>query len=124
MKGTAYWPQPSFWDDKILFFETSEDKPPPDEVKGMLRNYGMQGVYHRASAIMVGRPRDYSPKEMDELDQVLVDVIKGEFGQSRIPIVSRMEFGHTDPQWVLPLGIEAKLDCKKKSFSLVESPCR
>jgi muramoyltetrapeptide carboxypeptidase LdcA involved in peptidoglycan recycling len=33
-----------------------------------------------------------------------------------------MDFGHTDPQIILPLGIFAQLDNSKKEFSLLESP--
>lgn len=29
MKGTKFWPDKDFWKGKILFFETSEDKPTP-----------------------------------------------------------------------------------------------
>jgi muramoyltetrapeptide carboxypeptidase LdcA involved in peptidoglycan recycling len=32
-----------------------------------------------------------------------------------------MDFGHTDPQMVLPLGVRARLDCANLSFELVES---
>ena len=41
LKATDYWPQKDFWNDKILFFETSEDKPLPNIVGYMLRNYGV-----------------------------------------------------------------------------------
>jgi muramoyltetrapeptide carboxypeptidase LdcA involved in peptidoglycan recycling len=27
---------------------------------------------------------------------------------------------HTDPQWILPLGIKAEIDCEKKTFRLIE----
>lgn len=31
-----------------------------------------------------------------------------------------MDFGHTDPQWIMPMGIKAEIDCNKKEFKLVE----
>ena len=33
-----------------------------------------------------------------------------EFGRPDLPIVAGLPFGHTDPQWVLPLGVRAELD--------------
>lgn len=42
MKGTDFWPDKNFWNGKILFFETSEEKPSVDRVRYMLRNYGIQ----------------------------------------------------------------------------------
>ena len=42
MKGTDFWPIKDFWNNKILFLETSECKPTIEQVKWMLRNYGIQ----------------------------------------------------------------------------------
>lgn len=119
LKGTKFWPSADFWNGKILFFETSEDKPSPNQVKYMLRNYGVQGIYDKISALLIGRPRDYSPEEKKELDDYLLKIVRDEF-HSDIPIVSNMDFSHTDPQWIMPLGIKAELDCDKKSFRLLE----
>ncbi len=120
LKGTDYWPEKDFWDGKLLFFETSEDKPPIDHVKWMLRNYGVQGVFGKVSGILFGRARDYSDEEKAGLDEMMRSVIGGEFGAPDLPIVSNMDFGHTDPQWVLPLGVRARIDLPSKEFTLVE----
>jgi muramoyltetrapeptide carboxypeptidase LdcA involved in peptidoglycan recycling len=124
MKGTEFWPAQSFWDGKILFLETSEDKPPLHSIRYMLRNYGAQGVYERIRGILVGRAMYYSTKEKKELDAILKTVVGEEFGKPHLPIVSNMDFGHTDPQYIMPLGIKAEIDCKKKSFRLLEAPLR
>lgn len=121
-KGTDFYPKPSFWEGKILFFETSEEKPPVRNVKYMLRNYGVQGVFEKIEGLLFGRARDYSDEEKKELDETLVSIVRDEFGVSKLPIISNMDFGHTDPQFILPLGIEAKIDCNAKTFKLLESP--
>ena len=120
MKGTKFWPKESFWQEKILFLETSEDKPTPEQVKWMLRNYGMQGVFNKISGLLFGRPRDYSPEEKSRLDNYIIKIVNTEFGNKKLPIITNMDFGHTDPQWILPLGIKAEIDCKKKQFRLIE----
>ncbi len=120
LKGTAFWPDLRFFDDKILFFETSEDKPSVTNVKYMLRNYGSMGVLDRIQGLCFGRARSYTDEEKAELDKVIVQVIAGEFGRNDIPIVSNMDFGHTDPQWILPLGVPAELGCESKTFRLLE----
>jgi muramoyltetrapeptide carboxypeptidase LdcA involved in peptidoglycan recycling len=33
-----------------------------------------------------------------------------------------MDFGHTDPQIILPLGVSAELNTSSKSFKLLENP--
>jgi muramoyltetrapeptide carboxypeptidase LdcA involved in peptidoglycan recycling len=120
VKGTRFWPQPDFWQDRILFLETSEDKPMPSRVGYWLRNYGVQGVFDRVSAILVGRARGYTDAEKAELDRTVVDIVAGEFGATAIPIVTNLDFGHTDPQWILPLGVRAEIDIDAHRFRLLE----
>lgn len=120
MKATKFWPKDNFWDGKILFLETSEDKPTPEQVKYMLRNYGMQGIFDRISALIISRARDYSEKEKKELNKNILKIVREEFGKKNLPIITNMDFGHTDPQWILPLGIKAEIDCHKKEFKLIE----
>jgi muramoyltetrapeptide carboxypeptidase LdcA involved in peptidoglycan recycling len=40
--------------------------------------------------------------------------------EAGVPIVTNMDFGHTDPQWILPLGVEAELDPASNTFRLLE----
>ncbi len=122
MKATAFWPSPDFWRGRILFLETSEDQPTPTQVKYMLRNYGMQGIFDEISAILVGRPRGYTAAQRAELRSVLTSVVGAEFAQPTLPIVADVDFGHTDPQLILPLGTLAELDCDGRTLTLVESP--
>ena len=109
-----------FWQDRILFLETSEDKPSPSQVGYWLRNYGVQGVFDRVSAILVGRARGYTDEEKAELDETLLRIVAGEFGAGALPIVSNLDFGHTDPQWILPLGIRAEVDVDARRIRLLE----
>jgi len=120
MKGTEFWPSPSWWDGRILFLETSEDVPAPETVGYWLRNYGMQGVFDRIEAVLVGRARGYTDAAKAELDEMLVRVVAREFGRPDLPIVSNLDFGHTDPQWVLPLGVLAEIDADTRSIRLLE----
>ncbi|VVB80141.1 LD-carboxypeptidase [uncultured archaeon] len=123
MKGTEYWPKKDFWKGKILFLETSEDKPSPDYIKYAFRNYGIQGIFDKIEAIIIGRARDYTEEEKKQLEVNITEVVSNEFGHHEIPIITNMDFGHTDPQFILPLGIKAEIDCKNKTFRLVESAC-
>jgi muramoyltetrapeptide carboxypeptidase LdcA involved in peptidoglycan recycling len=120
LKGTSFWPARNFWNSKLLFLETSEEKPPIVAVKRMLRNYGIQGVFEKIAGVLFGRARDYSPDEKRELEVEIKSVIANEFGRPSLPVVTNMDFGHTDPQFVLPLGVKAELDCDKRKFRLVE----
>lgn len=121
MKGTDFWPSKSFWNRRILFLETSEEKPPIEHVRRMLRNYGVLGVFDKVSAVLFGRPHDYSDEEKTKFEAMIKDVIGGEFGKDDLPIMANMDFGHTDPQLVLPLGVMARVDFDNKDFELIET---
>lgn len=122
LKGTDYWPDRDFWNDKILFFETSEEKPLPDNVGYMLRNYGIQGILEKVKGIIFGRPKDYSDEEKQELNNLVLDILKKEFNVTDIPVVMNVDFGHTDPKIILPLGCMVEIDPDAKGIILLESP--
>lgn len=121
IKGTQFWPNSDFWHNKILFLETSEDKPSIDYIKFWLRNYGVMGVFDKLSGLIFGRARDYSDEEKQQLDNVILQVIAIEFGQGDLPIVTNMSFGHTDPQIILSLGINYQIDTQNQSITQLES---
>jgi len=122
LKGTRFWPGPEFWNDRVLFLETSEEKPLPQQVLYWLRNYGAQGVFDRLSALWIGRPKDYTGAQAAELRRVVQGVVSEEWGASNLPIVMDLDFGHTDPRWALPLGIEVLTDPVAKRLAFLESP--
>lgn len=122
LKSTEYWPDPDFWENKILIFETSEDKPSPEQVGYMLRNYGMQGIFQKIKGIIFGRPKEYSFEEKERLNHYLINIVREEFGVSHIPIIMDMDFGHTDPKSILPLGSKIRLNPLTKEITLLESP--
>ena len=51
---------------------------------------------------------------------MIVDTVVGQFGATDLTVVTNMDFGHTDPQWILPLGVLAELDTDAGSFRLLE----
>lgn len=121
LNGTDFWPDKEFWHGKILILETSEAKPTLHEIDHVLRNYGMQGIYDKIKGILFGRARDYSDEEKQELEKKILSTVAGEFGQTKLPIIANIDFGHTDPQLVLPLGIKTEIDCLSQKIRLVES---
>lgn len=122
LKSTKYWIDETAWKVKILFFETSEEKPSPMEVGYMLRNYGMQGVFSKVKGVIFGRAKDYSPEENKELRKIIMDVIREEFGASSLVIVTDFDNGHTDPKLILPLGGKIELNPVTGEITLLENP--
>lgn len=122
MQGTCFWPQASFWKDKILFLETSEEKPSLHQVQRILRTFGVQGIFEKVNALLFARPRDFTEAEKKQLIEVIQSVIQVEFAMNGLPIMVNCEFGHTDPQTIMPNGIVTEVDFDNKKIRLLE-PC-
>ncbi|QFG00235.1 LD-carboxypeptidase [Psychrobacillus glaciei] len=117
-KGTSLWPEASYWENSILFFETSEDMPEPTLIEYWLRNYGSQGILQNAKGIVFGKP--LKEKYLEEYKESILRIMK-ELDLNDLPILYNMNFGHTEPKFVLPYGVMAEIDCENVAFSILES---
>ncbi|GAA4596557.1 muramoyltetrapeptide carboxypeptidase LdcA involved in peptidoglycan recycling [Actinoplanes octamycinicus] len=96
----------------VLLLETSEEMPPAEEVFRMLRNFGERGLLRQFPAVLVGtakatvftspRPAAERPKYRDEQREAILRAIDAYHPEAMV--VFGVDFGHTDPQWVLPYG--------------------
>jgi muramoyltetrapeptide carboxypeptidase LdcA involved in peptidoglycan recycling len=121
LKGTPWWIPKKIWDGAIFVAETSEEAPPPTTVSYWLRNYGSQGILQRLSGMLVARPMRYTREMTDSLYKEIRRVL-AEFGREDLPVVANLDFGHTSPQMVVPLGCRAQIDPDAKRVALLESP--
>ena len=122
LRGTEVWPGEEAWRGSILFLETSEEAPSPVVVARALRVYAAMGILRKLSGILFAKPGGDIPVErFDEYEEAILGVVVGEEGLDDLPLVTRMDFGHTDPMFVLPYGVEAEIDCGEERFSIVES---
>lgn len=119
LKGTEVWPSMEMWDNAILFFETSEDKPEPAYFEYWLRNYGSLGILQKANGIIFGKP--YDNLYYEEYKKVIIKVIREELKLVNLPILCNMSFGHTAPMITIPYGAMAEINCDNKTFSILES---
>lgn len=121
LKGTALWPPLRYWDGAILFYETSEEAPAPFVVMRWMRNFGAQGILNRIAGMIVGRPGGGVPAERQHDYGAVISKVMAECGASRVPLITGLDFGHTDPMMVLPYGVIAEIDCKNLCLSIVET---
>ena len=119
LKGTPYWVSLSGWENKIMFIETSEITPSPDNFRWIMRNYAASGILKSINGLILGRP--YANKFWKEYDEVLLQIINQEEGLTDLPIITGMDFGHTCPTFTLPYGIEAEINPITKTFSIIEN---
>jgi muramoyltetrapeptide carboxypeptidase LdcA involved in peptidoglycan recycling len=122
LKGTVLWPEKSEWAGSILFLETSEEMPPIHYFKRWIRALGAQDILQSLNGILLARPALINgAKDLEIYDRALLDVVAGEYGLTELPIISQMDFGHTDPMSVLPLGLRAEIDCDKGLVTITEN---
>ncbi len=113
LRGTPYWPD---WRDAIWFFETSEEKPSPEDVDAILMDYENMGVFEKLRGMLVGRPMRYSTEEKEQLRERILERTK----RFTFPIIADMDFGHTAPTFTLPIGCRAKIDTYQQTFAILE----
>ncbi|ADD41676.1 S66 family peptidase [Stackebrandtia nassauensis] len=111
-------PPLDYLDGSVLFFETTEELPPDEEVFRILRNLGERGILGRCSALLMGRAKGWSfdkPHD-DEQRRQYVDaqreaVIKAMDAYAPgVMTVFNVECGHTDPMSILPYGGQITVD--------------
>lgn len=122
LRGTPVWPESAAWENAILFLDTSEEAPSPATVERGLRTYAAMGILEKLSGILFGRPGgEINIEDFEQYDQALLQVVREEQGLHDLPIITRMDFGHTDPMFVMPYGLQAEIDCEKNTFSILEN---
>lgn len=114
LRGTRFWPE---WQDAILFFETSEEAPPPERVDSLLMDYENMGVLQSLQGLLVGRPMRYTAAAKQQLREVLLERTRG----YTFPVVADMDFGHTAPQFTVPLGCRARIDAERQRFEVLDA---
>jgi muramoyltetrapeptide carboxypeptidase LdcA involved in peptidoglycan recycling len=114
LRGTPYWPD---WEDAVFFWEFGEDKPPPERVDSVLMDYENMGIFDQIAGMIVGRPYQYSDAQKQALRTVILERTK----RYNFPIISDMDFGHTSPQFILPLGCHARIDSENQLFEIIEA---
>ncbi|MCM1974908.1 S66 peptidase family protein [Streptomyces sp. G1] len=108
----------SVYDGGVLFLETSEEMPSGAEVFRTLRNMGERGLLQRFSALLMGRARTWSfdrPNSPEEAARYAEEQREAVLRAMRIyapdtTIVFDVDFGHTDPQLVIPYGGLVRVD--------------
>lgn len=113
--------QPSL-DKIVLFLETAEDIPEHWIIEYLLVALGERGILQRSSAILIGRPKAWESTKRLTAEQkkvykqqqreIVVKTIR-EYNK-KVTIIQNIDFGHTDPQIILPVGNIAKVNTDKR----------
>ena len=113
LAGTPYWPE---IEGRILFLD-EDGTETPQTVDRYLTQLRHMGVYESISGLVLGRlPSQVGFREGDSLEMILDEALLG----YDFPVVSGVDFAHTDPLITIPLGIKVLLDADNKRIELME----
>lgn len=108
LKGTLFFPD---FDQAIFFWEVPKEVG-PEYVDLMLTDFGLTGVFSKISGMIVGRPPQYSKKNLKDFE---ANILK-RTASYNFPILGHTAIGHTDPILTLPLGTIAELNSRSNKF--------
>ncbi|GEO69144.1 S66 family peptidase [Levilactobacillus acidifarinae] len=99
---------------KLLFLETSEEKPTPAAYRTMLENLKAAGILGAVAGIITGKPQDeaYYDDYCQALKTVTADL--------QTPLMANLNFGHAYPRTALPYGANACLDLDQATLTVTE----
>ena len=100
------------WKEKILFIETCEEKPVPEQFEREISILKEKGIFDVVNGVLIGKPQDEA--YYDEYKDIIVNVVNN----PKLPIVYNVNFGHATPRCALQYGAMAKVDMKEKKIYL------
>ena len=122
LRGTDYFPSAKDLYGAVLFLETSEEGAPPSILSRFVRCLAAMGILEGLGGILLGRPGgDVDPNTFHEYDDALRKAVREEYGLNDLPIVTNMDFGHTDPMFVIPMGMKVRIDSAKREIAIDEA---
>ena len=110
----------------ILILETSEEMPGAEEVFRTLRNIGERGLLGRLAALLIGRAKawdfahqttlaeraTYAAHQRQAVTEAMATYNPG------TTVVFDIDFGHTDPQLIIPYGGLVRIDGPARTISV------
>lgn len=121
-----YLPKDEDLDGTVLFIETAEDIPDHWIVDYLLTGFGERGWFDMFQAVLVGRPKAWEFDKQNSTEakavyrkqqrETVLRVVR-EYN-TYIPVIQNIDFGHTDPQVVLPNGGKARIASSDKKIFL------
>ncbi|MEU2226182.1 S66 peptidase family protein [Streptomyces sp. NPDC018347] len=117
---------PAAYEGRVLFLETSEELPSGETVFRILRNMGERGLLERFPALLTARAKAWSFEQPND------DDAKRRYATEQREAVLRalavyaphtmavfdVDFGHTDPQLVIPYGGRVRVDGRARRITV------
>jgi muramoyltetrapeptide carboxypeptidase LdcA involved in peptidoglycan recycling len=117
--GTSIFPPLSAFDGAVLHLEVSEERPPIVQIGHWLRGFTAAGITERIGALLFSRPEDRSLRETLALYAAVRQEL-ADAGRPDLPFVANLDFGHSHPMGLLPLGARMTVDPVQRRITIDE----
>src|SRR5699024_8179035 len=96
------------WKEKILFLETSEEKPTPEEIEKMLLELKNKQILILVKVIIIGKLQD------EQYYEEYKEVYRKVFKDLNTPVLYNINFGQSVTMCINPYDVEANIDYDNK----------
>ncbi len=121
-----YMPKNEDLNGTILFLESADGNTLPWIAEYVLTGFGERGWFDKFQAVLIGRPKSWEldlqigpeqkAKYRKEQREMILKIVR-EYNAD-IPVIQNLDFGHTDPQAVMPKGANARIDNEQQKIYL------
>ena len=107
------------FENTILFFEDIPEACDADYIETYFEWLALKGYLQVLNGIIIGKMRSYESFEpyADRIRKIVSD----KYGLVNLPIMYGLNFGHSNPIFILPYGAKAEIDIDNLKFSISES---
>lgn len=112
LAGTQYWPE---FEGRIFFVEEDEAESAAT-IDRMFTQARQIGIFDKISGMVVGRLPESVRGTGGSMEMILSRSLEG----YDFPVMTKLDFGHTDPRFTFPLGVRCRLNSSAKKLTLVE----
>ncbi len=109
------FPNKKEWENKIMFFETSNEKMSPEHFRKIILGLKENEIFSVISGLVVGKPMDNA--FYNEYKQILKEELSG----YDFPILLNANFGHCFPHSIIPILADAEIDVKEKTLKILNN---
>ncbi len=126
LRADRYLREPAAYAGAVLYLETSEELPSAEYVYRVLMGMAERGLLQQFSAVLMGRPKAWefnrpnSPEQKAAYTGEQHDAVLRALTEYHpdVPVVFNVDFGHTDPQLVIPNGGEVTVDAVERRITV------
>jgi len=113
--GTKF--QPEFSDNIFFFEEVGEE---PYRIDRMLTQLRLAGILHSIKALLIGSLVDCVPADKSKPSLCVDEVLDELTWDLKIPILSKLAYGHVPRKLTIPIGLTARVDSRLGTIEFLE----